>query len=52
MKSQRTIKVRIGTGPMAEDVEKILAELILKASIARAKRFKISSSLEPDKVNK
>lgn len=43
----RQIKARIGTGPMTETVEKVLAELIFKASVARAKRLKIASNLEP-----
>lgn len=38
-KKPRSIHARIGSGPLAETVEKVLAELILKASINKAKRL-------------
>ncbi len=46
MKS-RDIKIHIGAGPMAETVEKVLAELILKASINKANRLNGVLSSEP-----
>ena len=51
-KIRRDIKARIGTGPMAETVEKVMAELILKASIARAKRLRKPADIELEAVKK